>query len=133
LLHTLAYDSVASRLAALGVGGGAAFWDAVKPNLTKLSDAADLWTLVAGPVAPLIDDAGFAATAAENLPPEPWGETTWPAWTSAVGAATGAKGRALYHPLRMALTGREHGPELKKLLPLIGRAKALARLKGETA
>ena len=117
----------------MGVGGGAAFWDAVKPNLTRLSDAPDLWTLVAGPVSPVIENADFAAAAAENLPPEPWGEATWPAWTSAVGAATGTKGRALYHPLRMALTAREHGPELKKLLPLIGRAKALARLKGETA
>jgi len=133
LLHTLSFEAVASRLAATGVGGGAAFWDAVKPNLTRLSDAADLWTLVSGPVAPVIESAGFAATAAEHLPPEPWSEATWPAWTAAVGTATGTKGRALFHPLRLALTAREHGPELKKLLPLIGRAKALARLKGETA
>ena len=82
-----------------------------------------------GPVAPVIEDAGFIANAAELLPPEPWDENTWSAWTKAVGAATGAKGRALFHPLRLALTGREHGPELKKLLPLIGRAEALARLK----
>jgi glutamyl-tRNA synthetase len=67
------------------------------------------------------------------LPPEPWDEATWPAWTKAVAAATGAKGRALYHPLRLALTGRGDGPELKKLLPLIGRARALARLEGKTA
>ena len=65
------------------------------------------------------------------LPPEPWDEDDLGAWTKAVAAATGAKGRALFHPLRLALTGPEHGPELKKLLPLIGRAKALARLKGE--
>ena len=71
------------------------------------------------------------AKAADLLPPEPWDETTWGAWTKAVAAATGAKGRALFHPLRLALTGREHGPELKKLLPLIGRAQALARLKGK--
>jgi glutamyl-tRNA synthetase len=133
LLHTLPYEVVASRLAVMGVGGGAAFWDAVKTNLTRLSDASDLWTLIAGPVTPVIEDAAFAATAAEKLPPEPWGEATWPAWTAAVAAATGTKGRALYHPLRLALTAREHGPELKKLLPLIGRAKALSRLKGETA
>ena len=55
------------------------------------------------------------------------------AWTKAVAAQTGAKGRALFHPLRLALTGLEHGPELKKLLPLIGRARVLARLKGEMA
>ena len=133
LLHALSYDAVASRLEDMGIAGGAAFWDAVKPNLTRLSDAADLWTLVAGPVAPQIVDAAFAAQAAAALPPEPWDETSWGAWTKSVSAATGAKGRDLYHPLRLALTGREHGPELKKLLPLIGRAKALARLEGKTA
>ncbi len=63
-----------------------------------------------------------------HLPPEPWSHDTWSQWTKAVGAATGRKGRALYHPLRMALTGREQGPELKLLLPLIGRALALRRL-----
>jgi glutamyl-tRNA synthetase len=133
LLHTLPYDAVSEQLAALSVGGGAAFWDAVKPNLTRLSDARGLWALVDGEVTPIIEDAAFDSKAADILPPEPWGETTWSEWTSALGAASGKKGRALFHPLRLALTGREHGPELKKLLPLIGRAKALARLKGETA
>jgi glutamyl-tRNA synthetase len=133
LLHGLGYDAVAARLTAMGVPGGAAFWDAVKPNLVRLSDARDLSVLVTGPVAPVIEDAAFAASAAGHLPPEPWDESTWSAWTKAVGAATGAKGRALFHPLRLALTGREHGPELKKLLPLIGRGRALARLRGEVA
>ncbi len=96
LLHTLSYEAVAARLAALGVGGGAAFWDAVKPNLTRLSDAAALWTLVTGPIAPVIEDAEFAAAAAAALPPEPFDETTWGLWTAAVSAATGAQGpRAL--------------------------------------
>ncbi len=133
LLHSLPFDAVANHLAALGIPASPAFWDAVKANVSKLSDAADLWTLVDGPVTPVIEDADFAAKAAALLPPELWDETTWPAWTKAVAEATGLKGRALYHPLRLALTGREHGPELKKLLPLIGRAKALARLEGETA
>ena len=133
LLHALPYESAAPRLQAMGLTGGAAFWDAVKPNLTRFSDAADLSTLITGPVTPVIEDAAFAAKAAELLPTEPWNEETWGAWTKAVGAATGAKGRALFHPLRLALTGRENGPELKKLLPLIGRVLAMARLKGETA
>ncbi|HUO88926.1 MAG TPA: hypothetical protein VMU08_07120, partial [Rhizomicrobium sp.] len=72
-------------------------------------------------------------SAAERLPPEPWDETTWNTLTRAVSEATGAKGRALFHPLRLALTGRGDGPELKKLLPIIGRAKALARLEGKSA
>ena len=89
--------------------------------------------LVAGPLTPMIEDAAFASKAADLLPPEPWDENTWSAWTKAVSAATAKKGRDLFHPLRLALTARESGPEMKKLLPLMGRAKVLARLKGETA
>jgi glutamyl-tRNA synthetase len=133
LLHALPYEAVADRLRLFGIEGGASFWDAVKPNLTKLEDAADLSTLITGPITPVIEDAALAAKAAALLPPEPWDETTWRAWTKQVADATGTKGRALFHPLRLALTARESGPEMKKLLPLIGRAKALDRLKGETA
>jgi glutamyl-tRNA synthetase len=133
LLHSLPYAEVQARLAALGIPANEAFWDAVKANLTHLSDAQDLWGLVAGPVSPVIEDAALVAKAAELLPPEPWDDSTWSAWTKAVSDATGAKGRALFHPLRLALTGRDSGPEMKKLLPLIGRTRALARLKGETA
>jgi glutamyl-tRNA synthetase len=73
----------------------------------------------------------LVAQGAELLPPEPWDDSTWSAWTKAVSGSTGAKGRALFHPLRLALTGRDSGPEMKKLLPLIGRERALVRLKGE--
>jgi len=132
LLHGLPYAAVEGRLLALGIAGGAEFWEAVKANLSRLSDAADLWTLVAGPVTPVIEDAALTSKAAELLPAAPFSEETWPVWTKAVAAATGLKGRALFHPLRLALTGREHGPELKKLLPLIARDKIVARLNGET-
>ena len=128
-LHGMAYD--AARLSPLGISE--TLWNAIKPNLNKLADAKDLALLVSGPVAPVIEDAALAAKAASLLPLEPWDEATWPAWTGAVAAATGLKGRGLFHPLRLALTGRGDGPELKKLLPLIGRAKALARLEGKTA
>jgi glutamyl-tRNA synthetase len=128
LLHITPYSAVASR-----VPQGEAFWDAIKPNLTKLSDVEAMARLVSGPVTPVIEDAGLAAKAAGLLPPEPWDEATWGLWTKAVAAETGAKGRGLFHPLRLALTGLEHGPELKKLLPLIGRERSLARLEGKTA
>ena len=133
LLHGLPYESVRDRLADLGVGGGAAFWDAVKPNLTRLTDVMELWRLVEGPVQPVIENQEFLRKATDVLPPEPWDENLWQDWTRKLAETSGNKGRALYHPLRLALTGREHGPELKKLLPLIGRAKALARLNGKTA
>jgi glutamyl-tRNA synthetase len=132
LLHLLPFAAVESRLAEAGVGGEA-FWEAVKANLTRFADVKDLWPLVVGPVTPVIEDATFITAAAELLPPEPWDETSWGLWTKAVAAATGTKGKTLFHPLRLALTAREHGPELKKLLVLIGRDRALARLKGETA
>jgi glutamyl-tRNA synthetase len=132
LLHALPYDAVKDRLSVLGVDSEA-LWNAIKPNVARLADAAELAALVTGTVTPVIENAAFASKAAELLPPEPWDENTWGAWTKAVSAATGAKGRDLFHPLRLALTARESGPEMKKLLPLMGRAKILARLKGETA
>ncbi len=128
LLHHTEYAAVSARLAALGVGGGAPFWNAVRGNLGKLADARLWWDVASGPITPVIEDAALVASAATLLPPEPWDETTWGAWTNAVKQATGAKGRALFHPLRLALTGRDSGPELKHLLPFIGRARALTRL-----
>ena len=133
MLHAMPYKAAAQRLAGMDIEGGAAFWDAVKPNLTRLADATDFWAMVRGPIAPVVETPELLGKAAELLPPEPWDEQTWPTWTRAISDATGTKGRALFHPLRLALTARENGPELKKLLPLIGRAKALARLNGEPA
>jgi glutamyl-tRNA synthetase len=128
LLHAMPYSAVKTR-----VPEGEAFWDAIKPNIARLSDAAEMARLIRGPVTPVIEDAGLASAAAALLPPEPWTEETWGLWTKAVSAETGAKGRGLFHPLRLALTGLEHGPELKKLLPLIGKGRTLARLEGKTA
>jgi glutamyl/glutaminyl-tRNA synthetase len=71
--------------------------------------------------------------AAKALPSEPWTDTTWKSWTSALSVASGRKGWALFHPLRLALTAQDNGPEMARLLPLIGRAGARARLEGEAA
>jgi glutamyl-tRNA synthetase len=130
LLHTLPYARVADRLAAMGVGGGEAFWLAVRGNVAVLADALDWWRIVTGEITPIIENAGLTNRAAALLPAEPWDETTWPAWTRVVSAETGTKGRSLFHPLRLALTGRETGPELKALLPLLGRARVEKRLSG---
>jgi glutamyl-tRNA synthetase len=86
-----------------------------------------------GPIAPVIEEAGFAVEAATALADEPFDAETWSRWTASLKSRTGRSGKALFRPLRLALTGREHGPELKVLLPLIGRDRALARLRGETA
>lgn len=134
LLHDLPFEAVADRLAALGLDSAdAAFWEAVRPNLDRLDDARIWNTVCRGEIEPAIEDANFARAAAALLPAEPWDEETWGAWTAAVKAATGHKGKALFLPLRRALTGLDHGPELKHLLPLIGRARAEARLAGRAA
>jgi glutamyl-tRNA synthetase len=130
VLHGLSFETVRDRLAALDIVGFKAepFWLAVRGNLLRFSDVADWWGVVASEVETIPLASDFRAAALAALPPEPWDETTWSVWTGAVKQATGLKGKALFHPLRLALTGRESGPELAKLLPLIGRAKALARL-----
>ena len=133
LLHMLPFGAVADRLRAMGVAGDEAFWQAVKGNLAVLAEAKLWWEVVSGALQPVIADAKLCREAAALLPPEPWDETTWSTWSSAIKQATGAKGKALFQPLRLALTGREHGPELKLLLPLIGRARAAARLEGKRA
>ena len=133
LLHTMPFEAVGERLRARGIDGGKAFWLAVRANLEVFGDVDQWWTVVRGPVTPVIEDAAFLDKALAQLPPEPWDHTTWRTWTEAVKQAAGAKGRALYHPLRLALTGLERGPELKELLPLIGHERAAARLGGKTS
>ncbi len=134
-LHALPYESVRDRLAAHEIAGfrAEAFWLTVRGNLNAFSDAADWWRVVEGEIEPVIEDGGFAMTAAALMPDEPWDQKTWSVWTSAVKDKTGRKGRALFHPLRLALTGKEQGPELAALLPLIGRLKASARLCGHVS
>lgn len=129
-LHILPYASVAARLGPLGLPAALAeaFWLAVRGNLERLEDAGEWAQVCFHDIAPVREDADFLDAAAGLLPPEPYGPETWKAWTDALKEATGRKGKALFHPLRLALTGRDRGPELAALLPLIGRARALARL-----
>lgn len=135
LVHGLEWPAVAERLASLGVAPadareGEAFWLAVRPNLVRVADAVAWWRIVReGPAGGSPEpDPAFIAAALAALPAEPWDETTWGSWTKAVGAATGRKGKDLFLPLRLALTGLDHGPELKRLLPLIGWRRTSARL-----
>ena len=126
LLHHMPWDAVKNRLP----DDSEAFWLAVRGNIEKLSDV-EVWrNVVSGSITPVVapEDAEFIATAKGLLPPLPWDGTTWKTWTEAVKAATGRKGKPLFMPLRLALTGLDHGPELAQLLPLIGRETAVVRL-----
>ncbi len=134
-LHALDVEAVRPRLAELGLTGSdlAPFWLAVRSNLTSLQDAKLWWDVVQGQITPVIEDSEFASAAAALLPDEPWDQQSWSQWTAKVKEETGRKGKALFHPLRLALTGQDQGPELAMLLPLIGKIKASARLHGRVS
>ena len=127
LLAQTPYADVADRLPK---GATEAFWLAIRGNIELLSEARLWHNVTDGDIIPPVQEGedDFLKEAASLLPPEPWDETTWKAWTTAVREKTGRSGKALFHPLRLALTGEEQGPELRDLLPLIGRSRALARL-----
>src|SRR5262245_11053610 len=134
LLHLLPFQAVKAKLTAMQLDAvDEPLWHVARANITKLADLREWLEVSRGPIAPVIADADFAAAAAKLLPPEPWGPDPWSAWTGAVKTSTGRKGKELFQPLRLALTARDHGPEMKEFLPLIGRDRALARLRGERA
>ena len=119
----LPYDAVAGKLADLGVPGdiASAFWEVARANITRLDDVEQWWVLCRDGAAPAVDpeDAEFVADAFKLLPPPPYGATSWADWTGAVKAATGRKGKGLFMPLRRAVTGLDHGPDMASLMPLL--------------
>jgi glutamyl-tRNA synthetase len=133
LLHQLDYAGAKPRLAQIGADKGEAFWLAVRANIQLMPEVRQWAHIVDGPIEPFIPDADFAAAAAEALPKGAYDATTWAAFTNAVKEKTGAKGKALFMPLRQALTGLDHGPEMAALFPLIGEDRARKRLTGQVA
>lgn len=124
ILHSIPFEAVSGRLP----GVDEVFWEAVRPNLNKLSDVADWQSIIDGPVTPVIEDADHIAKVRALLPEGEITTETWAAWTSDIKQELGVKGRALFMPLRQAITGQNHGPDMGVLLPLIGRDKILERL-----
>ncbi len=129
ILREMSYQDVQTKLTELGMADlDEDFWITVRENIEKLSDVQEWWRVAKGPVTPVIDDPDFAHEALALLPNSPWNENTWKEWTNAVKDKTGRKGKQLFMPLRRALTGMDHGPELSHLLLLIGEEKAKERL-----
>jgi glutamyl-tRNA synthetase len=128
IVHQLDFASVRDRLPA---GMGEADWAAIRPNLKTVAEAADWWDILHGHVeekaAP--EDCDFLAAAAEAAAAIDWADSPWPQLVARLKESSGRSGRPLFHPLRLALTGRDSGPEMAILLPLIGRDEALARLR----
>lgn len=126
-LRELPYEAVQDRLPPAATP---AFWAAIRGNLDLLNEARGWWDVVAGSIVPplLADEADYLRIALDALPPEPWDNDVWRVWIDEVKAQSGRKGKQLFMPLRQALTGEDHGPELRDLLPLMGRNRAVDRL-----
>ena len=125
IVHQLSFDEVRERLPA---GMDEAGWHAVQPNLSTIGEAGEWWRLVTGPIDRLdfsAEDRAYLSEAARLLE---WSEDPWRSLTTALKDATGRKGKPLFLPLRQALTGMDHGPDMGELLPLIGEAEVRARL-----
>lgn len=125
IVHQLAFADVAHRLPE---GMDEAGWHAIRPNLSQVAEAGEWWRLVTGPIEQpefSAEDRAFLAAAGAALV---WGGDPWRSLTDAVKETTGRKGKPLFLPLRQALTGLDHGPDMGELLPLIGEARARERL-----
>ena len=130
IMHMLDYDAVADRLPGKIDRAG---WEAIRPNLDRLADAAGLWSVVEGPIEkPVLaeEDRAYLAEAASVAEAMDWAGDPWHTLTGTLKERTGRKGKSLFLPLRQALTGMDHGPDMAALLPLIGRERALERLRG---
>ncbi len=133
ILHETEFENVKDRLVESGLKDlDKNFWNAVRANLNKFDDIKDWWNIVNAPVESNMDsnDREFTAKAAEQLPPAPWNQNTFNDWVGKLKDSTDRKGKTLFMPLRQALTGMDHGPELPILLPLLGEEKTKKRLKG---
>ena len=126
LLHQLPFTAVKDKLDF----ADETFWLSVRANVKNLAEAKLWWDIAHGDVNAELnhDDRAFIRSTIPLLPPAPWNETTYDTWLAAIKRATPRKGKELFMPLRLALTGLEHGPELKKLLPLLGREQTMKRL-----
>jgi glutamyl-tRNA synthetase len=127
-LQTLSLDAVAKPIADLGVptDKAAQFWAVTRENVETMNDLKPWWAMFRDGADPVIEDGdeAFIAQAMSMLPDMPFDESTWSTWTTAVKEATGRKGRGLFRPLRLALTGQEHGPEMAAVMPLLQVVKA---------
>jgi len=126
------FDEVKDRVQPLGIDD-AAFWLAVRGNLASVSDAKIWWDVCHSEIVPVIEDADLCQAAMSLLPSDDITDETWKPWTKAVADQTGKKGRSLFMPLRLALTGQASGPEMAGLLPFLGRERIMARLQGQNA
>jgi len=128
IVHGLPFAAVADRLP---TGMDETAWDAIRSNITRVDEAGAWWEIVHGDAAipaAADEDRTLIQAAADAIDELDWNAAPWTALADLMKSRTGRTGKPLFQPLRRALTGRDHGPEMAKLLPLIGKERAKARL-----
>ena len=133
IVQELDFADVETRLADSGVTGDAQFWLAVRGNLATVDEAQVWWDICTQPLTPVIDAPTVTNAAAALLPAGDLNSAIWSSWTKSIDAEIGVKGKGLFMPLRLALTGRDAGPEIAPLLAIMGRERVIRRLQGDTA
>jgi len=134
LFHEMPFTMAAPHLMQRNLSHiDASFWDIMRGNISGFEDLRAWWRVCHEEIMPVVEDPAFLAQALLCLPSKPWDTDTWQLWTTALKTATGRKGKELFMPLRLALTGLPHGPEMQTLLPLMGYEKVSERLKGRQA
>jgi len=126
----LDYGDAKEKLKSLGLDANKEFWDLVSGNLDNLKQSIIWWKVIYGKIEPIIDNPEIIKIAKENFPNDKLDNSTWGTWSKKISNLSGLKGKELFTTLRKAITSQEHGPELSKLLPVLGREKILSRLSG---
>ena len=129
-IQLLDYNDAKEKLNSLGLDVSKEFWDLVSGNLDNLKQSIIWWKVIYGEIVPIIDNPEIIKIAKENFPNDKLDNSTWGIWSKKISNESGLKGKELFTTLRKAITSQEHGPELSKLLPVLGKGKILSRLSG---
>jgi len=129
-IQLLDYNDAKEKLNSLGLDASKEFWDLVSGNLDNLKQSIIWWKVIYGEIVPIIDNPEIIKIAKENFPNDKLDNSTWGIWSKKISNESGLKGKELFTTLRKAITSQEHGPELSKLLPVLGKGKILSRLSG---
>ena len=129
-IQLLDYNDAKEKLNSLGLDASKEFWDLVSGNLDNLKQSIIWWKVIYGEIVPIIDNPEIIKIAKENFPNDKLDNSTWGIWSKKISNESGLKGKELFTTLRKAITSQEHGPELSKLLPVLGKEKILSRLSG---
>jgi glutamyl-tRNA synthetase len=129
VLHGMPLSQVREEVRAAGVPDDLAepFWAVVRGNIATLAELPDWWRIFSGGAKPTVapEDEGFVREALALLPEPPYGPDSWADWTGTVKEKTGRKGKSLFMPLRLAVTGRERGPEMAEVMTLLRKKPSL--------